>query len=218
MIQLVYEAAKKCPSLNDVVVATDDERIQQAVELFGGKVMMTKSSHESGTDRCAEVIEKLQSQSNEHFDIAVNIQGDEPFIKTAQIEAVIAGFKDENTAICTLAKKLVQEQEIQDPNVVKVVKSNSGKALYFSRSPIPFVRNQDQENATVFFKHIGIYAYKTSSLTAISQLQQSVLEKAESLEQLRWLENGFTIQVQETNLESIGIDTPSDLNKINTSK
>ena len=212
MIQKVYEAVHSCDFIDQVVIATDDQRIFDAALAFGAAVVMTKASHKSGTDRCAEVIEKL-AVSGDKFDIAINIQGDEPFIKVAQIKSLVNGISKDNVQICTLGKLLENEAAINDSNVVKLVKSNSGKALYFSRYPIPFLRDESSKKPK-YYKHIGIYAFKTEVLEQVSQLVQSPLEITESLEQLRWLENDFTIQVEETEFENIGIDTPEDLKKI----
>jgi 3-deoxy-manno-octulosonate cytidylyltransferase (CMP-KDO synthetase) len=213
MIERVYQQAKMVSELAEVIVATDDERIFNAVKSFGGNVIMTLDSHQSGTDRCAEVIGKLTSE----FDVVINIQGDEPFIKPEQIKELIACFNDTATEIATLKKKIEDLETIHNPNVVKVVCNTNGFALYFSRNPIPFVRNADKNEWLAkadFYKHIGIYGYKTDVLLKCTQLPVSFLEKTESLEQLRWLENGYKIKVAETTFESIGIDTPEDLEKI----
>ena len=247
MIQRVYEQAKKCKSLAHVVVATDDERIFNHVVAFGGEAMMTDPKHESGTDRCAEVVEKLNFDiQTAHLDsdeavvfdkikpkyegiftAVINIQGDEPFIDPEQIEKIAnilrGGFADyeANQAasfdIVTLVKELGNQEDIDNPNVVKAVFGENGRAVYFSRSPIPYLRGIEKElwaESGQFFKHIGLYGYKTSVLLAISKLPKSLLEEIESLEQLRWLENGYSIGVAETELETIGIDTPEDLKKI----
>lgn len=212
MIETVYNAVKSCKLINKVVIATDDQRIFDAAEAFGAEVMMTSVNHKSGTDRCAEVINKLV-EKKEVFDIAINIQGDEPFIKVDQINCLIEGITKNDVQICTLAKKIEKTDQINDSNVVKVVKSNTGKALYFSRYPIPFVRD-NTNNFPEYFKHIGIYAFKAAVLQEVSLLKQSPLEISESLEQLRWLENDYSIQIQETQFENQGIDTPEDLKKI----
>lgn len=205
MIQRVYEQCLKCDELDEVVVATDDERILQHVQAFGGKVMLTSAEHQSGTDRCAEVANKLAVK----YDVVINIQGDEPFIDPEQISKVIGCFDNETVQIASLYKKISREQDAQFPNTVKVVMNHLGNALYFSRSVIPYRRNQAAE--IHYYKHIGLYGYRADVLQQITRLQPSMLEQAESLEQLRWLENGFTITMRETQLETLSIDTPDDL-------
>ncbi len=218
MIQRVYEQAKKATSLTAVYVATEDERIERHVLGFGGKVIMTSPHAKTGTDRCLEAYEKQLNFDIAIDNIIINIQGDEPFIDPLQIDLICNCFNDDKTEIATLTKKISTIEELQNPNVVKLVKSKNGEALYFSRQAIPFIRDFEQnkwiENSD-FFKHIGIYAYKASVLKKISLLPISILEKAESLEQLRWLENGFAIKVAETTLESISIDTPEDIKNLN---
>lgn len=214
MIQRVYEQAMKAKSLSKVIVATDDERIFNHVQSFKGEVMMTSNVHQSGTDRCAEVINQLSSEA---FDAVVNIQGDEPFIDPSQIDSVVEVLKKEQFMIATLAKRIYNEGVIHNPNIVKAVFSSEGKALYFSRSPIPYLRNTPTDewlSKGEFYKHIGLYAYKSSVLKEIALLPPSRLEQLESLEQLRWLENGYAIGIAETDLETIGIDTPEDLLKV----
>jgi 3-deoxy-manno-octulosonate cytidylyltransferase (CMP-KDO synthetase) len=214
MIQRVYEQASK--ALEYVVVATDDERIYKHVEGFGGKVVMTLDTHRSGTDRCAEAIRKVQPDYPQvTFDVVINIQGDEPFIQPEQLRLLKSCF-DEDVAIATLAKPISSSDELFNPNVVKVVINRSNRALYFSRSVIPYLRNADQAdwvNSFRYLKHIGIYAYKVSTLKEITLLSPSSLEIAESLEQNRWIENEYSIYVQQTQLETIAIDTPEDLEK-----
>lgn len=215
MIQRVYEQSKL--AINEVWVATDDNRIKEAVEAFGGNVVMTSSEHQSGTDRIAEAVKIISKKNKTTYDVVVNIQGDEPFIQPEQIEALKTTFRHEHTQIATLIKKIINSEEIFDQNKVKVVISSDKKALYFSRSPIPFLRGVEKENwltEGLFFKHIGMYAYKYDVLLEITKINQSHLELAESLEQLRWLENGFWIQTEITEHESIGIDTPEDLEKV----
>ena len=215
MIQRVYEQAMKAKSLSKVIVATDDERIFNHVKSFKGEVMMTSDVHQSGTDRCAEIINQL---SSEGFDAVVNIQGDEPFIDPSQIDSVVEVLKKEQFMIATLVKRVHTEGVIHNPNIVKAVFSSEGKALYFSRSPIPYLRNIPTDewlSKGEFYKHIGLYAYKSSVLKEIALLPPSRLEQLESLEQLRWLENGYAIGIAETDLETIGIDTPEDLLKVN---
>jgi len=212
MIQRVYEQAKKTVALAEVVVATDDERIAQEVDRFGGKYIMTSATHQSGTDRCAEVAEQLQE-----FDIIINIQGDEPYINPEQIELLANCFQEERTEIATLIKEIHTDEELHNINIPKVVLNTRHEALYFSRQVIPYIRNVQKENwvkSHQFYKHIGIYGYRKDVLSAITKLQPSSLELAENLEQLRWLENGFSIQTKVTNLDTIAIDTPEDLQKI----
>lgn len=216
MIQRVYEQAAKSELLENVIVATDDYRIEQHVKSFGGKVMLTSELHNSGTERCSEVVDILGYDKN---NIVVNIQGDEPFINPEQIDSLIACFmsEDEDVQIATMKKKINLQHEIFDSNVVKVVCSTNGYALYFSRSPIPYLRGQNQEEwilQQTHYKHIGIYAYQVKYLQQIVKLAQGNYEKLESLEQLRWLENNYSIKVLETDKESVSIDTPEDLKKI----
>ena len=206
MIQWVYTQASQSSKISKVVVATDDRRIFDHARLFGANVCMTSADHVSGTDRCFEALTK----QNEKFDYVINIQGDEPFISPRQID-LLAGLLDGKTQLATLAKKIEDEEGLNNPNVVKVVKNLDGEAMYFSRSVIPYLRNVDSKNT--FFKHIGTYAYRCDVLEKITRLPQSSLEKAESLEQLRWLENGYRIKVAETDEETIGVDTPEDLEK-----
>jgi 3-deoxy-manno-octulosonate cytidylyltransferase (CMP-KDO synthetase) len=213
MIQRVYEQVQQSGHLTAVIVATDDERIFEHVQGFDGKVMMTSSSHESGTDRCAEVLEDLE----EHFDVVINIQGDEPFIDPNQINQLCQCFDDEKTDIATLVKKIASEEELFNPNKPKVVIDENNFALLFSRNTIPYLKGDSQENwlsKHTYFKHIGIYGYRSSILKKIAALPLSKLEQAEGLEQLRWLENGLNIKVSETTFEAISIDTPEDLEKI----
>lgn len=208
VIQHVYE--KVSSVLHDVYVATDDDRIYNAVVGFGGKAIMTRTDHKSGTDRIQEAIEKIGGD----YDVIVNIQGDEPFIQKSQIETVCACFQDPNTQIATLGKPFTSMEAIENQNSPKIVLDNNGYAMYFSRSIIPFVRGVDKKNwlqEYPFLKHLGIYAYRKDVLGKITQLPQSSLEKAENLEQLRWLQNGYRIKVGITDVETVGIDTPEDL-------
>jgi 3-deoxy-manno-octulosonate cytidylyltransferase (CMP-KDO synthetase) len=212
MIQRVYEQVGKSKSIDDVVVATDHPEIFAHVKAFGGKVCMTKESHVSGTDRCYEAA--LQ-QPKGSFDYVINIQGDEPFIQPDQID-LLASTLDGATEIATLVKAIEEQSVLFNPNVVKAVVSKAGAALYFSRSTIPHIRNTNESQwleKHKFFKHIGMYAYRKDILERLTQLDVSSLERAESLEQLRWLENGFNIKVAETKTEALGIDTPEDLLK-----
>ncbi len=213
MIQRVYEQASK--ALDNVCVATDDERIFEAVQSFGGKVVMTSTEHRSGTDRCFEAYTRLGGGE----DVIINIQGDEPFIKPEQIEALIACFHSPDVPIATLVRPFEANEgyeALANPNSPKVVLNDRHEALYFSRSVIPYLRGVDPAewlNRHTFYKHIGMYGYRADVLAKITQLPQSSLEIAESLEQLRWLQNGYTIQVGITTQETIGIDTPDDLEK-----
>lgn len=211
MIQRVVEQVEKCSLINEVIVATDDERIASHITGLGAKVVMTRRDHRSGTDRIGEVLEKLEAEGKK-FDVVVNIQGDEPFIDPIQIEEIITLFKVPEVQIGTLAKKITSVEEVQNPNAVKVVLGKSGQALYFSRSPIPYVRTKTDE--ATYYKHVGMYAYKTEILRQLVSLKSSPLEQAESLEQLRWLENGYKIHVHITEFESVAVDTPEDLKKL----
>lgn len=207
MIQHVFERAMES-SLDEIYVATDDQRIVDRVIAFDGNVLLTSPNHPSGTDRCGEASIKLHLDDN---DIIVNIQGDEPFIQKEQIDALVALFDQPDVEIATLVKPFDNPLDAQNPNKVKVVFSNQHKALYFSRSPIPYPR--DSEEIT-YYKHLGIYAYRYQTLKKLITLPISSLEKVEKLEQLRWLENNFSIFVAITDHESIAIDTPEDMHKI----
>ncbi len=214
MIERVYTQSKK--ALEHVFVATDDERIFKEVIRFGGQVVMTRKDHPSGTDRLAEAIDIINSSQTEAFDIVVNIQGDEPFIYPEQILSVVACFKQSKTEIATLVKPIINAEDIFNENKPKVLINKKKEALAFSRSPIPFFRGKPQNewvNSHRYYKHIGLYAYKTEVLKKIAALKPSPIEMAESLEQMRWLENGYKIRVEETEFESIGIDTKKDLKK-----
>ncbi len=218
MIQRVYEQASKSNLLNKVVVATDDERIFDHVKEFGGEVLMTSEQHLNGTTRCNEIVSILENLG-ESFDIVVNIQGDEPRINPHQIDSVAQLFLDSSTDIGTLAKKISSLDELFNSNVVKVVFDINQRALYFSRQAIPYqrgVENAHWLSETDYFKHIGIYGYKTNILKQIVVMPVGKYEQAESLEQLRWLENGLNIKVDITDFESIAIDTPEDLSKLET--
>ncbi|WP_456098950.1 3-deoxy-manno-octulosonate cytidylyltransferase [Prevotella jejuni] len=210
VIEHVYRQVSSV--MEDVFVATDDQRIYDAVEAFGGKAIMTRSDHKSGTDRICEALEKVGGS----FDVVINIQGDEPFIQKSQLETVMQCFDDPRTQIATLGKPFESMEAVENPNSPKIVLDNDGYALYFSRSVIPFVRGKEHEEWLSHFpylKHIGLYAYRTEVLREVSKLPQSTLELAESLEQLRWLQNGYKIKVGLTNVETIGIDTPEDLQR-----
>ena len=204
IIQWVYERAKKSKLASDVIVATDDKRIFNTVKNFGGKVVMTSAEHKCGSDRLVEVIKKDNS-----IDIVVNVQGDEPLIEPDSIdEAIRVLINDKNSDISTLIRKIEDEDEFNNNNVVKVVFDNYNNALYFSRSPIPFMRNKGK---AVAYGHIGLYVYRRESLLKMSNYPQSDLELAESLEQLRALQNGMKIKVAKVDYKPVGIDTPADL-------
>lgn len=213
MIQRVYEQAKKSRLLTDVIVATDDERIQKCVLAFGGKVAMTSRVHQSGTDRCAEAVEKLYHD----FDVAINIQGDEPYIHPEQIDELADCFKDDEVRLATLIKKIESSDDIFNQNRIKVVIDHNQDAIYFSRSPIPFYKaaaGGEWHKRHTYYKHIGIYGYRISALKEITRIKPSALELAESLEQLRWLENGYKIKTRITQFESVSIDAPEDINRL----
>jgi 3-deoxy-manno-octulosonate cytidylyltransferase (CMP-KDO synthetase) len=213
IIQHVYERVTECVEMT--YVATDDERIFNAVKSFGGNVVMTSSEHRCGTDRCCEALAKIGYEA----DIVINIQGDEPFVQREHIELLKSGFESEDTDIVTLAVPFSIEgglEALENPNSPKVVIDESSHALYFSRSVIPYIRGVERGewlNHHTFYKHIGIYAFRPEVLKQITKLLQSPLEKAESLEQLRWLENGYKIGVGISHVETIGIDTPEDLER-----
>lgn len=214
MIQRVYNQCKKSISLNNIVVATDDVRIFEHVKEFGGNVVMTDSSHPSGTDRCLEAAQKfidLAKTNMKH--IVVNIQGDEPLIDPALIDNVANLFLDEHVQIATAATHFKNPEDVANPNTVKIVKSNNNIALYFSRSAIPFFRNANA-NPSDFLKHIGIYAYTYESLEKICGMKQTFLEISESLEQLRWLENGCQITIAHCDSEGLCVDVPDDIRKV----
>ena len=212
MIQRVYEQAARSKYLSKIIVATDDERIASHVHHFGGIALMTSPNHKSGTDRCAEVIKYYPEMK-----AFINIQGDEPLIDPSQIDLVASCFEDPVVEVATLIKKIEDKEELFNENLVKVVIDHFSRALYFSRSVIPFVRgrsNQEWINETPYQKHIGIYGFRKDILETIRSLKPSGLEIAESLEQLRWLQNGITITVRKTNIETQAIDTPDDLKKV----
>lgn len=211
MIEWVYSQARKSSRLHDVVVATDNKKIFDHVTSKGMSAFMTSESHVSGTDRCAEAL-KL---TKETFDFVVNIQGDEPFIDPRQID-LLASLFDGDAELATLVKKITDPESLSNSNIVKVIANARNEAIYFSRSPIPHIRNTPEANwleKHTFYKHIGMYGYRADILQQITQLKPSSLEIAESLEQLRWIENGYKIKVAETEIETIGIDTPEDLDK-----
>ena len=210
VIQRVYEQVSSV--LSEVYVATDDERIYQCVESFGGRAVMTHTDHKSGTDRIQEAVEKIGTDA----DVIINVQGDEPFIQPSQVETLMHLFDASETQIGTLGKPFESLEAVENPNSPKIVTDVRGFALYFSRSVIPFIRGVERADwfgQYPFLKHLGIYAYRRNVLAEVTQLPQSSLEKAESLEQLRWLQNGYRIRVGLTDVETIGIDTPEDLQR-----
>lgn len=208
MIERVYQQSKKSKCIQKVLVATDDERIYNHIVSFGGNVIMTNADHPSGTDRCFEAYQNL----DEHFDFVINIQGDEPFISPDQVD-LLASVLQPEVELATLVKKIDSHEEIIDPNEAKVVINKSDEAIYFSRSPIPFLNqsNPDWTQSGDYYKHVGIYAYRTDILKEITRLDVSTLEVTESLEQLRWIQNGYKIKIAVTNSESMCIDTPEDI-------
>lgn len=210
VIQHVYE--KVAAVLEAAYVATDDERIYDVVKSFSGQVVMTRTDHKSGTDRIEEAIEKIGGE----WDVVVNVQGDEPFVAKSQLDTICHCFDDPTTQIATLGKPFESMEAVQNPNSPKIVVDNMGFAMYFSRSVIPYVRGKEKSSWLThypFLKHLGIYAYRKDVLRQITQLPQSSFEIAESLEQLRWLQNGFKIKVGTTDVETVGIDTPQDLER-----
>ncbi len=216
MIRRVYEQASSARKVAKVVVATDDDRIAKEVESFGGLFVMTSDKHRSGTDRCAEAVSKVAGS----WDAVINIQGDEPFIQPEQIDLLASLFDDQSVSIGTLIKKLVDHADLDNPNTIKVVTDSKGNGIYFSRSAIPHVRDHGKANWLnnhLFYKHIGIYGYRTEILNQLTKLSPGKLEIAESLEQLRWLENGYTIRTAFTEMETISIDSPEDLIKLSQS-
>ncbi len=210
VIQRVYEQVSSV--LDEVYVATDDQRIYDCVTGFGGRAVMTREDHKSGTDRIEEAVEKIQSSA----DVIINVQGDEPFIQPSQINTLMSLFDNPDTQIGTLGKLFESIDAVENPNSPKIVTDNRGFALYFSRSVIPYIRGKQRTDwfgEYPFLKHLGIYAYRREVLKEVTQLPQSSLEKAESLEQLRWLQNGYRIRVGLTDVETVGIDTPEDLQR-----
>ena len=210
VIQRVYEQVKSV--LDDVYVATDDDRIYNTVTDFGGKAVMTRAAHKSGTDRIEEAAEKIGLDA----DVIINVQGDEPFIQPSQIETLMQLFDAPETQIGTLGKPFESIDAVENPNSPKIVTDNRGFALYFSRSVIPYIRGKERDSwfgEYPFLKHLGVYAYRREVLAEVTKLPMSSLEKAESLEQLRWLQNGYRIRVGLTDIETVGIDTPEDLTR-----
>ena len=210
MVQWVYERVQSS-EVRDLAVATDDERIADCVRGFGGKVVMTSPAHASGTDRCGEAALAMQPADN---DVVINIQGDEPLISPKEIHLLASAFEDRSVQIATLVNPFHDDALLQNPNVVKVVKAKNGNVLYFSRLPIPYLRGESAVAPKNYYRHIGIYAYRYGVLRQIVKLPTSELENSEKLEQLRWLENGYTIRALECDYQGIGVDTPEDLARI----
>ena len=217
MIMRVYEQTLKTTVLDRVIVSTDDERIFNHVKECGGEVMMTAGSHVSGTSRIGEVVDNLSFLGQCPYDVIVNIQGDEPFIDPSQIDLTVSLFNNPDVLIGTLIRKIDNGEDLLNPNVVKVVVDQAGKAMYFSRSPIPYFRGIPLDSWSdnyEYYRHIGLYAYRSSILKTILNLPPSPPEAAESLEQLRWLYNGYSIHTAVTDIETVGIDVPEDLLKL----
>ena len=212
MIQRVVEGAAKSSLLTDLIVATDDQRIVDVVTGSGGKVMMTDAKHPTGTDRCAEIVKRIPDQ----YDVVINIQGDEPLVDARQLDQLLQAFTDPDVQIATLASRKIGMEDIMNPNRIKVVVDKNRNALYFSRSPIPNFDNAKGEPLEIypFLRHIGLYAYRSEVLLELSLLAETKLEQIESLEQLRWLYNGYSIRVVETEIETPNIDTPEDVEKV----
>ena len=211
MIQRVYEGAMKSTRISELIVATDDERIYDEVLRFGGKVMMTDNHHPSGTDRCAQVAKTVGN-----VDVVINIQGDEPLVNYRQLDQLIDAFQNPQTQIATLGNRAITLSDIDNPNRIKVVVNNQNQALYFSRSPLPNFNHSTGnplENYP-YLRHIGLYAYRAKTLQELTELEPTALEKIESLEQLRWLFYGYTIQLVVTEIETPNIDVPADVEKV----
>lgn len=214
MIRNVYERVSEI--VDDVIIATDDYRIEEEAKSFNANYVMTSKEHKSGTDRCAEALLSYENLNNKKFDAVINIQGDEPFIEAEHIKKVLNIIKKKETQIASLVKKIEVNDDIFNPDKPKVIINKNNDAIYFSRSPIPYIRDTEKNNwhkKHTFYKHIGIYAYKSNILSEITKLKQSSLEQAESLEQNRWIENNYTITIDYTELESLSIDTKEDLQK-----
>lgn len=211
MIQRVYEGAKKSSLIAEVIVATDDERIFNEVVRFGGKAMMTQEAHPSGTDRCAEVALQFPE-----MDVVINIQGDEPLVDYRQLNQLIEAFSHPETQIATLGNFSLTWEDVENPNRIKVVVNAAGKAMYFSRSAIPNAHHSSGNplDKYPYMRHIGLYAYRSTILQELTNLQPTDLEKIESLEQLRWLYYGYSIQLVETTIETPNIDVPEDVEKV----
>jgi 3-deoxy-manno-octulosonate cytidylyltransferase (CMP-KDO synthetase) len=212
LIQWVYEACEG--TFDYLAVATDDQRIYRTVEAFGGKAVLTSREHPSGTDRCLEAVEKLEAEAGFQADVVVNIQGDEPLIKKEQLMELLSCFEHPLTEIATLVQRFSKDDDPLNPDTVKVVADKEQRALFFSRAMIPYVRNRHCDAPFPYLKHIGLYGYRREVLREICKLPPSSLEQTESLEQLRWLENGYTIRIQHTRHKSLGVDTPADLERL----
>lgn len=213
VIQWVWERVSAVGTVTEAVVATDDRRILEAVESIGGRAMMTSDQHRSGTDRCGEVLKALEAEGR-RYDVVVNVQGDEPFVEACQLETLLENFASPETEIASLMTPIKDWEELQSPNNVKVVCNLRHEALYFSRQPIPHLRGADQKEwpaRQTYYKHVGIYAFRAEVLKRVVALPPSALEGSESLEQLRWLDNGYRIRMSVTDHTNIGIDTPEDL-------
>lgn len=213
VVQWVWERVSAYVGEDHTVVATDDCRIMEAVQAFGGRAAMTLATHRSGTDRCGEVLAACESQDR-RYDVVINVQGDEPFVRAGQLSALVDCFADADTQIATLKTEIHSYDELVSPNNVKVICTPEGKAVYFSRQPLPYLRGVAPEqwlDHQRYYKHVGIYAFRSATLHEVTRLAPSALECSESLEQLRWLEHGYTIRVSETDAANIGIDTPADL-------
>jgi 3-deoxy-manno-octulosonate cytidylyltransferase (CMP-KDO synthetase) len=216
MIQRVYENSKKV--LGDhLLIATDNSLIAEEANKFGGNVILTAKDHKNGTDRCAEAMERYETRTGKRYDIIINIQGDEPFLHEEHLTKLISCFDDPATEIATLIKEIELNEDIFNPNKPKVIRDINNFAVYFSRSPIPYLRAYDKEEwhkHYIYYKHIGLYAYRKNILKKITKIPTSGLEIAESLEQNRWIENGYKIKIEITDKESLSIDTPEDLEQI----
>ncbi len=215
MIRNVYERVSEI--IDDVIIATDDYRIENEIKSFNGNYVMTSEHHQSGTDRCAEALTLYEKQTNKEFYAVINVQGDEPFVAAEHLNKIIELIKNPEFQIATLVKKINANEDVFNPDKPKVIIDKSDNAIYFSRSPIPYIRDvkkEDWHEENTFFKHIGIYAYKSNVLNEITKLEQSKLELAESLEQNRWIENDYKIAVNYTDVESVSIDTKEDLEKV----
>ncbi len=212
MIERVYKQTLK--AMSHVYVATDDERIEKEVIRFGGNCIMTQPTHNSGTDRLAEAVQIIEKNNKEHYEVVINIQGDEPFIHPEQIKELCGCFDEEQTEIATLAKYISDNKEVFNPNLPKLITTHNNEAIYFSRSPIPYIRDEEEcrwAEKHSFKKHLGMYGYRTDILKKLTNLPPSSLEKAESLEQNRWLENGYRIKIRMTGYKNHPVDTPGDL-------
>lgn len=217
MVMRVYERAEKSGIFDKVIVATEDERILAHVHASGGNAIMTSTSHQSGTERCAEALELMIRKTRAKWDAVINIQGDEPLIDAGLLRLLADEFHPGGEGILTLAAPITHENDLADPNVVKLVRDKDGNALYFSRSPIPYVRNQEQGKQLIHglhLRHLGLYAYYSKTLLEIARLQPDPLEKAESLEQLRWLSHGYKIRVLLSDNMSQGVDIPEDIKRV----